>query len=239
MTTPHPSIAIIGLGYVGLPLAVAFGRQRPVLGFDINQARINELRAGRDHTLEVTPEQLADASQLAFTSDPAALRGCEIFIVTVPTPIDSAKRPDLRPLVRASETVGKAMAPGALVTYESTVFPGCTEEVCVPVLERQSGLTYNTGFFCGYSPERINPGDKVHTLSGITKVTSGSTPAVAEQVDALYRSIVVAGTWKASRRRGASGISCRFVPGWWGGTALAWTRTTSPTRRSRWGTTRR
>jgi UDP-N-acetyl-D-galactosamine dehydrogenase len=198
MTTPHPSIAIIGLGYVGLPLAVAFGKQRPVLGFDINQARIDELRAGRDHTLEVTPEQLTEASQLAFTSDPAALRGCEIFIVTVPTPIDSAKRPDLRPLVRASETVGKAMAPGALVIYESTVFPGCTEEVCVPVLERQSGLTYNTGFFCGYSPERINPGDKVHTLSGITKVTSGSTPAVAEQVDALYRSIVVAGTWKAS-----------------------------------------
>jgi UDP-N-acetyl-D-galactosamine dehydrogenase len=198
MTIPQPTIGIIGLGYVGLPLAVAFGKLRPVLGFDINQSRIDELTAGRDHTLEVTPGQLAEASQLVFTSDASALRGCGIFIVTVPTPIDRANRPDLRPLVRASETVGRALSPGAIVIYESTVFPGCTEEVCVPILEQQSGLTYNEGFFCGYSPERINPGDKVHTLSTITKITSGSTPAVADQVDALYRSIVTAGTWKAS-----------------------------------------
>jgi UDP-N-acetyl-D-galactosamine dehydrogenase len=194
---PPPTIAIVGLGYVGLPLAVAFGKGRPVLGFDINQARIGELRAGRDHTLEVAPEQLAEATHLSFTSDPATLRGCGIFIVTVPTPIDRANRPDLRPLVRASEAVGRALAPGAIVIYESTVFPGCTEEVCVPILEQHSGLTYNEGFFCGYSPERINPGDKVHTLSTITKITSGSTPLVAEQVDALYRSVIAAGTWKA------------------------------------------
>jgi UDP-N-acetyl-D-galactosamine dehydrogenase len=198
MTIPQPTIGIIGLGYVGLPLAVAFGKLRPVLGFDINQSRIDELTAGRDHTLEVTPGQLAEASQLAFTSDASALRGCGIFIVTVPTPIDRANRPDLRPLVRASETVGRALSPGAIVIYESTVFPGCSEEVCVPILEQQSGLTYNEGFFCGYSPERINPGDKVHTLSTITKITSGSTPAVADQVDTLYRSIIAAGTWKAS-----------------------------------------
>jgi UDP-N-acetyl-D-galactosamine dehydrogenase len=194
----HPKLAVIGLGYVGLPLAVAFGKTRPVVGFDINQPRIAALRAGRDHTLEVTPEQLASAGHLEFTHDPAALTECGIFIVTVPTPIDRVNRPDLRPLVRASEAVGRALSPGAIVIYESTVFPGCTEEVCVPILEQQSGLTYNQGFFCGYSPERINPGDKVHTLSTITKVTSGSTPAVADQVDALYRSIISAGTWKAS-----------------------------------------
>jgi UDP-N-acetyl-D-galactosamine dehydrogenase len=193
-----PKLAIIGLGYVGLPLAVAFGKTRPVVGFDINEARIAELRAGRDHTLEVTPEQLAESDLLEFTHDEAALKECGIFIVTVPTPIDTAKRPDLRPLVSASETVGKAMPEGAIVIFESTVFPGCTEEVCVPILEKHSGLTYNQGFYCGYSPERINPGDKVNTLSSITKITSGSTPAAAEQVDALYRSIIAAGTWKAS-----------------------------------------
>jgi UDP-N-acetyl-D-galactosamine dehydrogenase len=194
----NPKLAIIGLGYVGLPLAVAFGKTRPVVGFDINEARIAELRAGRDHTLEVTSEQLAEANQLEFTHDSEALKECRIFIVTVPTPIDTAKRPDLRPLVSASAVVGKAMSEGAIVIYESTVFPGCTEEICVPILEQYSGLTYNQGFHCGYSPERINPGDKINTLSSITKITSGSTPDAAEHVDVLYRSIISAGTWKAS-----------------------------------------
>ncbi len=191
-------IGIVGLGYVGLPLAVEFGKFRPVLGFDINETRISELRAGKDSTLEVTSEDLEAARQLEYTSASGKLEECGIFIVTVPTPIDTANRPDLTPLIKASEIVGKAIEPGAIVIYESTVYPGCTEEVCVPVLEKASGLTFNKDFFCGYSPERINPGDKVNTLTTIKKITSGSTPEVAEAVDYLYRSIIRAGTWKAS-----------------------------------------
>lgn len=198
MNLKNKKIAIIGLGYVGLPLAVEFGKVRPVLGFDINVARVAELCTGTDRTLEVTPEALSQASQLNFSSDVTSLQDCDVFIVTVPTPIDTANRPNLTPLIKASETVGQAMKQGAIVIYESTVFPGCTEEVCVPVLEKHSGLTFNDGFFCGYSPERINPGDKVNTLTTIKKITSGSTPAVADAVDALYASIVKAGTWKAS-----------------------------------------
>ncbi len=191
-------IAIIGLGYVGLPLAVEFGKYRPVLGFDINQARIAELESGKDSTLEVTPDDLRAANQLSYSSNLDDLKSCGIFIVTVPTPIDKANRPDLTPLVKASETVGKAIKAGALVIYESTVYPGCTEEVCVPVLEKFSGLKFNEGFFCGYSPERINPGDKVNTLTKIRKITSGSTAEVATAVDALYRSIITAGTFPAT-----------------------------------------
>jgi UDP-N-acetyl-D-galactosamine dehydrogenase len=171
---------------------------RPVLGFDINGARISELQMGVDNTREVTTQELLDATQLEFSGDRNKLADCSIFIVTVPTPIDVANRPDLMPIINASETVGKAMKAGAIVIFESTVYPGCTEEVCVPVLEKESGLRFNEGFFCGYSPERINPGDKVNTLTTIKKITSGSTPAVAESVDALYRSIIKAGTWKAS-----------------------------------------
>jgi UDP-N-acetyl-D-galactosamine dehydrogenase len=191
-------IAIIGIGYVGLPLAVEFGKVRSVIGFDVSEARIGELRAGRDSTLEVTAEDLAAARHLEYSSDRQKLDECGIFIVTVPTPIDGANRPDLTPLIKASETVGRAIKPGAIVIYESTVFPGCTEEVCVPILEKLSGLKFNVDFFCGYSPERINPGDKVNTLTNIKKVTSGSTPEVAEAVDVLYRGIIKAGTWKAS-----------------------------------------
>jgi len=191
-------IGVVGLGYVGLPLAVEFGKQRPVLGFDINTARVAELKNGRDSTLEVAPAELTAASLLTYSSDPADLSSCSIFIVTVPTPIDRANRPDLTPLLRASETVGRAMKPGALVIYESTVYPGCTEEVCVPALEKASGLTFNVDFHCGYSPERINPGDKINTLTTIRKITSGSTPAAADAVDALYADIISAGTWKAS-----------------------------------------
>jgi UDP-N-acetyl-D-galactosamine dehydrogenase len=198
MKTENKKIAIIGLGYVGLPLAVEFGKVRSVLGFDINEARVAELRSGKDGTLEVTPEDLSAASHLMFSSDLGSLKECDIFIVTVPTPIDTANRPDLTPLVKASETVGEVLKPGSIVVYESTVYPGCTEEVCVPVLEKHSGLRFNEGFFCGYSPERIVPGDKVNTLTTIKKITSGSTPEVAEIVDALYASIVKAGTWKAS-----------------------------------------
>ena len=211
-------IAIIGLGYVGLPLAVEFGKKYPVTGFDIKQGRIDELAAGRDSTREVEPAELAAATQLGFTADPEQLRACNVFIVTVPTPVDSAQRPDLTPLIKASETVGKVMPRGAIVIYESTVYPGATEEVCVPILEKHSGLRYfslpfkgragegmgseeGTGdniFHCGYSPERINPGDKQHRLPTIKKVTSGSTPEIAEFVDTLYRSIITAGTHKAS-----------------------------------------
>ncbi len=198
MNIDKATIAIIGLGYVGLPLAVEFGKQRNVLGFDINAARIAELKDGRDGTLEATPEDLRAARHLRYSADLEDLRACQVFIVTVPTPVDTANRPDLSPLVKASETVGKVMPEGALVIYESTVYPGATEEVCVPVLERFSGKTFNTGFFCGYSPERINPGDKVNTLTKIKKITSGSTPAVADAVDALYGSIIEAGTHKAS-----------------------------------------
>lgn len=190
-------IAVIGLGYVGLPLAVAFGAQRPVIGFDIDAGRIAELGQGQDRTREVSGDELVGARHLRFSADPEALRAAGIFIVTVPTPIDSARRPDLGPLLRASETVGRALKPGDLVIYESTVYPGATEEDCVPVLERVSGLRFNRDFFCGYSPERVNPGDKTHRLSTITKVTSGSTPEVARQVDALYAAIVTAGTHRA------------------------------------------
>lgn len=194
-------LAVIGLGYVGLPLAVEFGKRRPVLGFDINPARISELLEGLDSTLEVTSAELTQARFLNFGSNPADLSSCGVFIVTVPTPIDRAKRPNLVPLIKASETVGKALKPGAVVIYESTVYPGCTEEVCVPILERFSGLTFNQDFFCGYSPERINPGDKVNTLTKIRKITSGSTPEVAKAVDALYASIITAGTYLATSLR--------------------------------------
>ena len=195
------SLAIIGLGYVGLPLAVEFGKIRPVIGFDINAARVAELQSGRDHTLECSAEELAQATQLRYTAEAAELAQAQIFIVTVPTPVDAAKRPDLSPLVKASTTVGRVLKAGDIVIYESTVYPGATEEVCVPVLERESGLAYNVDFYCGYSPERINPGDKQHRLPSIKKVTSGSTAAVAEVVDALYASIITAGTHKASSIR--------------------------------------
>jgi UDP-N-acetyl-D-galactosamine dehydrogenase len=198
MIANSKKIAVIGLGYVGLPLAVEFGKQREVLGFDINAGRIAELRSGYDSTLEVARTDLQAATQLDFSSDRVRLAECELFIVTVPTPIDSANRPDLGPLLRATETVGKALKSGAVVIYESTVFPGCTEEICVPILERESGMKFNEDFFCGYSPERINPGDKVNTLTTIKKITSGSTAETAEIVDSLYASIIKAGTWRAS-----------------------------------------
>ena len=190
-------IAVIGLGYVGLPLAVEFGKQRKVVGFDINTTRIAELRAGEDNTLEVSAEELAAATHLSFTDKIAELADCTIFIVTVPTPIDAYKRPDLAPLIKASETIGKVLKRGDIVIYESTVYPGATEEDCVPVLEKTSGLTFNQDFYAGYSPERINPADKVHRLPQIVKVTSGSTPETADKVDALYGSIITAGTHKA------------------------------------------
>lgn len=190
-------IAIIGLGYVGLPLAVEFGKRYVTVGFDINAVRIAELKQGRDSTLEVEPELLAQAARLTFTDRLADIAGCNVYIVTVPTPIDSAKRPDLRPLMGASETIGKVLKPGDTVIYESTVYPGCTEEICVPILERVSGLRFNEGFFVGYSPERINPGDKAHRVTTIKKVTSGSTPDTADFVDVLYASIITAGTHKA------------------------------------------
>jgi UDP-N-acetyl-D-galactosamine dehydrogenase len=191
-------IAVVGLGYVGLPLAVEFGKRFETLGFDVKPERVAQLRAGRDTTLEVTADELKSAQRLTFTTELADLKRCRVFIVTVPTPIDGYKRPDLTPLVRASETVGKVMRTGAVVIYESTVYPGCTEEVCVPILERESGLKFNQDFFAGYSPERINPGDKEHRLTTIRKVTSGSTPEVADFVDKLYGSIVKAGTHRAS-----------------------------------------
>ena len=194
----HKKIAIIGLGYVGLPLAVEFGKARPTLGFDINAARIADLGEGKDNTLEVIEEELARATHLEFSYDVDDLIGCRIFIVTVPTPIDDVNRPDLTPIIKASETVAKSLKVGDIVIYESTMFPGCTEEVCVPILERVSGLIFNQDFFCGYSPERINPGDKVNTLTKIIKITSGSTPAIAEEIDALYQSIITAGTFLAS-----------------------------------------
>jgi len=191
------NIAVIGLGYVGLPLAVEFGKNRSVIGFDINASRIDALRLGHDATLEVANDELATADQLAFTSDPADLAAASIYIVTVPTPINAHKRPDLTPLLKASEMLGCVLKHGDIVIYESTVYPGATEEDCVPVLERASGLTFNVDFFAGYSPERINPGDKAHRLPDICKVTSGSTPEIAEEVDQLYGSIITAGTYKA------------------------------------------
>jgi UDP-N-acetyl-D-glucosamine/UDP-N-acetyl-D-galactosamine dehydrogenase len=194
-------IAVVGLGYVGLPLAVEFGKLYETIGFDIKAARIAELKKGKDSTLECSPEELRGARKLKYSTDMRDLRKARVFIVTVPTPIDRYNRPDLTPLERSSETVGKALKKGDIVVYESTVYPGCTEEICIPILERESGLKFNVDFFAGYSPERINPGDKEHRLPSIKKVTSGSTPEVADFVDALYRSVVHAGTHKASSIR--------------------------------------
>ncbi|MDX8126339.1 Vi polysaccharide biosynthesis UDP-N-acetylglucosamine C-6 dehydrogenase TviB [Methylomonas sp. OY6] len=191
-------IGMIGLGYVGLPLAVEFGRKYQTVGFDINQHRIQELRAGRDHTLEVSEEELADAKLLTYSADLQDIADCSVYIVTVPTPINEHKQPDLTPLQKASDLLGKVIKSGDIVIYESTVYPGATEEVCVPILEKVSGLTFNRDFYVGYSPERINPGDKQHRVTNILKVTSGSTPEIAEKVDALYKSIITAGTHKAS-----------------------------------------
>lgn len=190
-------LAVIGLGYVGLPLAVEFGKKRTVVGFDINQKRISDLKSGVDHTLEVSTTELKEANQLSFTNELENLTESNCFIVTVPTPIDEHKNPDLTPLIRASQTVGKILKAGDIVIYESTVYPGCTEEICIPILEKNSGLTFNKDFFAGYSPERINPGDKEHRVSTINKVTSGSNPEVADLVDALYNEVVVVGTHKA------------------------------------------
>ncbi len=190
-------LAIIGLGYVGLPLAVEFGKKRPTIGFDINANRIAELKNGQDHTLEVAPDELQQATHLTYTDQLDELRDANVFIVTVPTPIDAHKRPDLTPLLKASENLGKIIKRGDIVIYESTVYPGATEEECIPVIERVSGLTYNQDFYAGYSPERINPGDKEHRVTTIKKVTSGSTPEVADWVDNLYRTIITAGTHKA------------------------------------------
>ena len=198
MIADSEAIAIVGLGYVGLPLAVEFGKLRPVVGFDIATSRIAELQSGKDATLEVGPNEMRAASKLRFSSCIKDIAGCRVFIVTVPTPVDLANRPDLSALIAATETVGRVMSHGAIVIYESTVYPGATEEVCVPVLERVSGKKFNVDFFCGYSPERINPGDKERRLSTIKKVTSGSTPDVADAVDRLYGQIVSAGTHKAS-----------------------------------------
>ncbi len=201
-TNPNArKIAVLGLGYVGLPLAVAFGKTGPVLGFDINPRRIDALCKGMDATQEVEPSDLAAATGLSFTTDPSELAACDTYIVTVPTPITSGKQPDLSPLLAATETVAHVLKPGDLVIYESTVYPGATEEDCVPVLERVSGLRFNTDFFAGYSPERINPGDKTHRITDICKVTSGSTPEVADVVDALYAQIISAGTHKAESIR--------------------------------------
>jgi UDP-N-acetyl-D-galactosamine dehydrogenase len=198
-------IAIIGLGYVGLPLAVAFSEKYPVIGFDINQGRVNQLMSGHDFTLEVSDELLSSVvilepkeKGLLCTTDLSQLNGCNVFIVTVPTPTDKYNRPDLTPLYKASETVGKVLKKGDIVVYESTVYPGVTEDECVPVLERTSGLKYNTDFFAGYSPERINPGDKEHTVTKILKITSGSTPEIADKIDELYKSVITAGTFKAT-----------------------------------------
>lgn len=197
----NSKIAVIGLGYVGLPLAVEFGKHRPVVGFDINTKRIEALQAGDDSTREVSHEELAGAGLLRFSSTLSDLEGCNTYIVTVPTPIDDNRRPDLSPLIKASETIGEVLKRGDIVIYESTVYPGATEEDCVPVLERVSGLRFNVDFFAGYSPERMNPGDKTHRLTTITKVTSGSTPEVANFVSDLYASIVTEGTHKASSIR--------------------------------------
>jgi UDP-N-acetyl-D-galactosamine dehydrogenase len=191
-------LAIIGLGYVGLPLAVAFAKLMPVVGFDTNSRRINELGAGNDRTFEMDAADLQAASFLTLTADADDLRGCNVFIVTVPTPVDSANRPDFSYLLSASETVGKVMPEDAIVIYESTVYPGATEEVCVPVLEKFSNGVFNKSFFCGYSPERANPGDKINTVTKIRKITSGSTPEIADVVDRLYSRVIIAGTYKAS-----------------------------------------
>ena len=194
-------LGIVGLGYVGLPLAVEFGKQFPTLGLDINEARIRELQAGADSTLEVAPEELRQAEYLRYSHRAEDLADCNVYIITVPTPVDEYKRPDFRPLIGASTTVGRLLKPGDVAIYESTVYPGATEEVCVPILERESGLRFNVDFFAGYSPERINPGDKEHRVTTIRKITSGSTPEVADFVDALYQRIITAGTHRASSIR--------------------------------------
>ena len=191
-------IAVIGLGYVGLPLAIGFGKHRTVIGFDINQSRIKNLKNGIDTTQETTKQELREAHYLSYTTDLEDLKLCEIFIITVPTPIDEENRPDLLPLKKSSETVGNILKKGDIVIYESTVYPGATEEVCVPILEKQSQLNFNQDFYCGYSPERINPGDKKHRLASIKKVTSGSTPEVATEIDKLYQEIITAGTYKTN-----------------------------------------
>ena len=201
MSAEADRICVIGLGYVGLPLAVEFGKTRPVVGFDINQQRIDQLKLGQDLTREIEPEELAQAEHLSFTNDVNQISDCSIYIVTVPTPIDASRRPDMGPLEQASQLVGRVLAPGDLVIYESTVYPGATEEDCVPILEAQSGLTFNRDFFVGYSPERINPGDKTRRLTNIIKVTSGSTPETADRVDALYNEIVTVGTHRAESIR--------------------------------------
>jgi len=191
-------IAIVGLGYVGLPLAVEFGKHFDTVGFDISTTRVTQLRNGEDRTLETTSQDLALATRLKYSTETAAMADCNVFIVTVPTPIDNANRPNLTPLIKASQAIGRILKQGAIVIYESTVYPGATEEVCVPVLEEFSGKKFNIDFFCGYSPERINPGDKVNTLTKIKKITSGSTLEVANMVDALYNRIITAGTFRAS-----------------------------------------
>ena len=193
-----PTIAIVGLGYVGLPLALAFAKQNRVIGFDISEARISDLQNGKDYTLECTEAEIKNAKHLTFTSSLNAIKEATTFIVTVPTPVDADKRPNLKPLLEASAMIGSVLKKGDLVIYESTVYPGCTEEDCVPVLEKQSGLVFNKDFYCGYSPERINPGDKVNRLTTIKKLTAGSTPEIAGKVDALYASIITAGTFKVS-----------------------------------------
>lgn len=198
LTLSELKIAVIGLGYVGLPLAVEFGKKVPVVGFDIHQKRIDELKSGQDHTLEVSPEELAQSSHLTYSANLEDLKDCNFFIVTVPTPIDEFKQPDLTPLVKASTSIGKVLNKGDVVVYESTVYPGATEETCIPVLEQVSGLTFNQDFFAGYSPERINPGDKLHRVTNILKITSGSTPEVADFVDQVYNLVIEAGTHKAS-----------------------------------------
>ncbi|MDB5467515.1 MAG: nucleotide sugar dehydrogenase, partial [Phenylobacterium sp.] len=200
-TQAPTKIAVLGLGYVGLPLAVAFAGQHEVVGFDIDPGRVAELRAGRDRTLEVSEAELKAASRLSFSADEADLAGCDVFVVTVPTPIDRHKRPDLSALMAASRTVGRAIGQGGVVIYESTVYPGATEEDCVPVVEEVSGLVFNRDFYAGYSPERANPGDPHHRLANIVKVTAGSTPQAADFVDALYSTVVEAGTHRASSIR--------------------------------------
>lgn len=196
--TISPKIAIIGLGYVGLPLAIAFGQKYATVGFDIHTKRVDELKEGKDHTLQSSSEAILNASQLSFSNQLSAIKDCNIYIVTVPTPVTPSKEPDLSFLLNASQSIGEVLKKGDIVIYESTVYPGCTEEDCVPVLEKTSGLKYNEDFYCGYSPERINPGDTMHTLTTIQKITSGSTPVVADTIDALYQSIITAGTYKAS-----------------------------------------
>lgn len=201
MELANAKIAVLGLGYVGLPLAVEFSKKFEVVGFDINEARVNELKGGTDSTLEVSEKELAEAKTLTYASDKSILSSCNVFIVTVPTPIDKFKQPDLTPLIKVSEMLGTIIKKGDTIIYESTVYPGATEEDCIPVVERVSGLKFNDDFFAGYSPERINPGDKEHRVTNILKVTSGSTPQVADFVDALYKSIITAGTHKASSIR--------------------------------------